>query len=446
MPAHLARGLVKLNPISLEVTRNMAKVLGRTQYYPPEKMQAYQRKLLEPLLRHARKEVPFYATRLDPLFANDGSIRWEAWGEIPTFTRADAQDAGEALFANFLPEHVGGYAEHQTSGSTGAPLRFRVSATASLMNVAASQRIFEWHEIDLSGKAAIIADTLNRFPYPKGQIGRHWNVAIPEAPACQLSVTEPIANQLEWLLNTKPDILITYPSIAVAIYELATRRKEILSIHTFIAQGEVFNEEAKSYLCGTHGLKLVDRYGASETGSIAAQCPTENRYHQFCEANFMEVLDVSGHSLVAEGRGRLVLTPFYNYAMPLIRYENQDLVEISQTPCPCGRTLPSIMKVLGRERHVFTYSDGSRSWPFMLKQEYSGFLPSRQVQAIQKTTTNIEIRFVRDQSSHVDIDVGGLQSFLRSRLHPTVQIEVVEVPEIKRARSGKFEEWISLIA
>ncbi len=409
-------------------------------------MQAYQRKLLEPLLRHARQEVPFYARRLNPLFAQDDSMRWEAWDDIPTFTRADAQDAGDALFANFLPEHVGGYAEHQTSGSTGAPLLFHVSATASLMNVAASQRIFEWHEIDLSGKAALIVDTQNRFPYPKGQIGRQWNVANPEAPACQLSVTEPIANQLEWLLSTKPDILITYPSIAVAIYELATQRKEILSIHTFIGQGEVFNEEAKSYLCGTHNLKLVDRYGASELGAIAGQCPTENRHHQFCEANLMEVLDVSGHSLVAEGRGRLVLTPFYNYAMPLIRYENQDLVEISQTPCPCGRTLPSIMKILGRERHVFTYSDGSRSWPFMLKHEYSGFLPSRQVQAIQKTTTNIEIRFVRDQSSHVDINIGGLQSFLRSRLHPTVQIEVVEVPEIARAASGKYEEWTSLVS
>ncbi|MCR9239265.1 MAG: hypothetical protein NXI17_21560 [Alphaproteobacteria bacterium] len=445
MPAHLARGLVKLNPISLEVTRNMAKVLGRTQYYPPEKMQAYQRKLLEPLLRHARKEVPFYARRLDPVFAHDDSMRWEAWGEIPTFTRADAQDAGEALFANFLPEHVGGYSENNTSGSTGAPLQCRVSTTASLINAAASQRTFEWHEIDLSGKMALIVEGEGKYKYPEGQIGKKWNVANPEAPACQLSVTEPIANQLEWLLTTKPDILITYPSIAVALYELAAQRKEIPTIHTFIGQGEVFNEEAKYYLAGTHGLKLVDRYGASELGAIAGQCPTENRHHQFYEANLMEVLDFSGQCLVAEGRGRLVLTPFYNYAMPLIRYENQDQVEITQAPCPCGRTLPSIMKVLGRERHVFTYSEGSRSWPSVSKHEYSGFLPSKQIQAIQKTATNIEIRFVRDQNSQVGIDIGGLQSFLRNRLHPTVQIAVVEVPEITRAASGKYEAWISLV-
>lgn len=424
----------------------MTEVLNRTQFYAPDRMQTYQRKLLEPLLRHARHEVPFYAHRLNPLFARDDSIRWEAWGDIPTFTRADAQDAGDALFAKCQPEHAGGYGENNTSGSTGAPLQCRVSATASLMNAAASQRTFEWHEIDLSGKMALIVEGKGKYTYPKGQIGKQWNVANPEAPACQLSVTEPITNQLQWLLTAQPDILITYPSIAVAIYELAAQRNEIPTIQTFIGQGEVFNEEAKAYLHGTHGLKLVDRYGASELGAIAAQCPTENRYHQFYEANLMEVLDFSGQGLVSEGRGRLVLTPFYNYAMPLIRYENQDQVEITPGPCPCGRTLPSITKVLGRERHVFTYSDGSRSWPSVSKHEYSGFLPSKQIQAIQKTKTNIEIRFVRDQNSQVGIDIGGLQSFLRKRLHPTVQIEIMEVPEITRAASGKYEAWISLVS
>lgn len=435
-----------MNPQSLEIAQKMAKVLNRTQFYAPDKMQTYQRKLLDPLLRHARQEVPFYARRLNPLFAEDDSIRWEAWDDIPTFTRADAQDAGDALFANVLPEHVGGYVAHQTSGSTGAPLQFRVSATASLMNSAASQRIFDWHEIDLSGKVAIIADTLNRFPYPKGQIGRQWNIANPEAPACQLSVTEPIANQLEWLRTMKPDILITYPSIAVAICELASQRGDNVPFHTFIGQGEVFDNQAKAYLADVHGLKLIDRYGASEVGAIAAQCPVDNRYHQFSEASLMEVLDFKESHVVKEGRGRLVLTPFYNYAMPLIRYENHDQVEITQAPCRCGRALPSITKILGRERNVFTYIDGTRSWPFMLRHEYSPFLPSRQVQCVQNTKTEIEIRFVRDPKSDAPIDQERLQSFLQKRLHHSITINIVEMPEIKRAQSGKYEEWISHVS
>ncbi|WP_306257912.1 phenylacetate--CoA ligase family protein [Pararhizobium sp. IMCC21322] len=433
-----------MNHTSLEVTRNMAKALGRTQYYTPDRMQAYQRKLLEPLLHHARKEVPFYATRLDLLFADDGSIRWDAWGDVPTFTRAEAQEAGNALFAKTAPDHVGGYTEGQTSGSSGTPLKFRVSATSGVINAAAAQRIFEWHDVDFSGKMALIIDLTGRFPFPRGATGRKWNVANPNAPACQLSLSANVSMQLDWLLASEPDIFVTYPSNATAICELAEQRGTPVPFHTFVSQGEVFNEDSKNYLMKVHGLKLIDRYGTSETGAIAAQCPTSNRFHQFSEANLMEVLDFGRNDLVKEGRGRMVLTPFYNYAMPLIRYENQDQVEITQTPCACGRSLPTLERVLGRQKNTFTYIDGTRSWPFLLRHEYAPFLPARQLQTIQKTKTDIEIRFVRDISNTTPIDRKGLQAFLRKRLHPSIQLEIVETQSISRAASGKYEEWVSL--
>ena len=81
----------------------------------------------------------------------------------------------------------------------------------------------------------------------------------------------------------------------------------------------------------------------------------------------------------------------------------------------------------------------------MLKHEYASFLPSRQIQVIQKTRRDIEIRFVRDETSSVKIDRPGLQMFLRARLHPSIRIEVIETQEIPRSASGKFEEWISLV-
>lgn len=434
-----------MDQATLELMRKMAKALDRTQYYTADRMQAYQRKLLEPLLRHARHEVPFYATRLAPLFSQDDTIRWDAWTDIPTFTRAEAQQAGEALFAKSTPPMVGGHTEKQTSGSTGTPLKFRVSDISGWMSTAISQRMFEWHEIDMTGTMAFIVDSTGCFPYPEGSRGNVWNIAQPQAIGINLSLTETISNQLKWLISSRPDFLITYPSIAVAICELAAREGVSVPFHTFLAQGEVFTEQSKAYLENEHNIKTIDRYGASEIGAIAAQCPTGNCHHQFCEASLMEVLDLKKNHPIIEGRGRVVLTPFYNYAMPLIRYENQDQIEISRSPCPCGRTLPSITRILGRDRHVFTYIDGSQSWPFMLKHEYAPFLPSKQLQAIQKTKTDIEIRFVRDDADPTPVDENGLQTFLQHRLHPSIQLHLVEVEEIPRAASGKFEEWVSLV-
>ena len=73
--------------------------LRKTQYLPPERLLAYQRGLLEQLVRHALAHVPFYRDtgRLDALFRRDDTIDWERWGEVPLLTRSDVQRAGPAL-------------------------------------------------------------------------------------------------------------------------------------------------------------------------------------------------------------------------------------------------------------------------------------------------------------------------------------------------------------
>jgi phenylacetate-CoA ligase len=60
--------------------------------------------------------------------------------------------------------------------------------------------------------------------------------------------------------------------------------------------------------------------------------------------------------------GELVVTPLYNYASPLVRYRSGDFVERGQ-PCPCGRTLPTIGRVVGRREHMFQFPDGRRALP-----------------------------------------------------------------------------------
>ena len=68
------------------------EMLMESQYWPPEQMLAYQRSQLAQLLRHAKATVPFYKTRLDPVFKKNGEIDWDRWHEIPIVTRADLRD------------------------------------------------------------------------------------------------------------------------------------------------------------------------------------------------------------------------------------------------------------------------------------------------------------------------------------------------------------------
>ena len=54
------------------------KALHETQYLPPDRMRAYQQRLLASLLRHARAETAFYSDRLAPVFRAGDGIDWDA--------------------------------------------------------------------------------------------------------------------------------------------------------------------------------------------------------------------------------------------------------------------------------------------------------------------------------------------------------------------------------
>lgn len=430
---------------AFKTAKNFAGSLSRTQYYAADRMLAYQRNLLEPFLRHAREQVPFYKTRLAPLFDKNDDIRWDAWTDIPTFSRKDIYEAGDDLFAKEYPPQMGQPIEARSSGSTAAPLKYRTNSMMGIMSSSIGERLFDWYDINRDGTVAFIVDARNRYPFPEGGIAHKWNLLNPDAEAFQLSVSETIENKLIWLSRINADYLVTYPAIGFSIAELAVKQGIKVPFKGLISQGEVLTENARDKLENSFGVKVYDRYGASEVCPISAQCPEfPEHQHQFADVCLIETLELNSENLVSNGRGRLVVTPFYNYAMPLVRYENQDLIEVTDQPCSCGRTLPVIKKILGRERNVFTYEDGSRSWPFLNMRETERYLPAYQIQVIQRTHRDVEILYVKSSKlEHFDGD--GLQELMRERLHPSIRLKITEVSDIPRSAAGKFEAWISMV-
>lgn len=51
--------------VALRNAKRFCDILHTTETYSAAKMQAYQRRLLERVLRHAKDEVPFYETRIN---------------------------------------------------------------------------------------------------------------------------------------------------------------------------------------------------------------------------------------------------------------------------------------------------------------------------------------------------------------------------------------------
>ena len=75
--------------------RQFYEMLMESQWWSADELRNYQRSQLSQLLRHAKKNVPFYEHRLDAVVKPNGDIDWDRWGEIPIVRRQDLAKHGK---------------------------------------------------------------------------------------------------------------------------------------------------------------------------------------------------------------------------------------------------------------------------------------------------------------------------------------------------------------
>jgi phenylacetate-coenzyme A ligase PaaK-like adenylate-forming protein len=110
--------------------------------------------------------------------------------------------------------------------------------------------------------------------------------------------------------------------------------------------GEPLSDARRRRISDLWGVPVVEEYGSTETGSLAGECP-QGRLHFWADRVVPEVYDPASGTTRPEGSGQLVVTTLYREAMPLVRYNLEDTVELSYPDCACGWPLP-VIRVLGR--------------------------------------------------------------------------------------------------
>jgi phenylacetate-CoA ligase len=150
-------------------------------------------------------------------------------------------------------------------------------------------------------------------------------------------VTTPLSEQFDWLLDQKPDYLLTFPSNLLALIRLSKERHVKLSaLREVITLGEALDPAVREICEKEWGLPVVDAYSSQEFGMLAVQCPAASHYHVQSENVLVEILDERDEPCPPGQTGRLVITALHNFATPLIRYEIGDLA-IPGESCACGR-------------------------------------------------------------------------------------------------------------
>jgi phenylacetate-CoA ligase len=423
--------------------------LDSTQWWPEGRLLGAQLRQLEGLLRHAYESVPYYRRRFDTLsYRPSGAPGLEEWRRLPLLTRRDIQSAGADLTSRAVPAEHGKLDSAQTSGSTGEPIKVYRTQLDSLLWDAITLREHLWHRRDFSGRLAVIrATTGTAGAPPDGLVQGDWgppaNVLFQTGPSAMLSLATDIAVQAAWLKRHEPDYLLTYPNnLAALIAHFAEKGERPARLKSVRTIGETVTPALRSACLDAWNVHIVDSYSSQELGQIATQCPQSNLYHVMAESVLVEVLGADGRPCRPGEFGRLVVTKLHNFATPLIRYDLGDYAEAGG-PCPCGRGLPTLARLLGRSRNLLTLPTGERRWPLVGFAEYREIAPVRQYQLVQLTREDIEARFVVDRpltAAEEERLAGAIQ---RALAHPFRLTFVYFRDEIPRGAGGKFEEFMS---
>jgi phenylacetate-CoA ligase len=417
-------------------------VLAETERLSPDELEAYQRQLLEPLLLHARQHVPFYAQRLAPVFPG-GKLDLSRFHEIPVLTRAQAQANVKALAALDLPPHVGTIETEETSGSTGRPFVHRRNGLVSIANLALTDRVLRWWDFDgAKTMATFISRHPERAPPPSGATETGWRTGFSGKHHI-IDMWADTDVQIDWLSERKPHYLTAYSSTLLALAERVQKRGISLRFERINSIATAMSDEIRQICRDVFGARPIDQYGAQEVGLIACECVVCGHYHVSAEAMRVEILRDDGTHCSPGETGRVVVTSFYNYAMPFIRYEIGDYAVAGPAKVKCPIRLPTLSRVLGRYRNTFTLKDGRIIYPYVDIGRFRDYIPFGQVQVVQTDYDALEVRYVPIRDAKAD--EAGLQAYLREAIDPSFNVRAVAVDAIPRSASGKFEDFLSLV-
>jgi phenylacetate-CoA ligase len=412
----------------------------QTQWWPAERLQAMQLQQFVQVFRHAVTTVPFYRERFAQRAAA-GIASWDQYRELPVSTRRGIQSAGAGMHSAAPPAAHGPVVKTESSGSTGSPLVTLGTAWTQLMWHALLLRDHLWQQRDLGGKLAAIRSKTADMRVP------NWGpatAAFTTGPSAVRSLSADLDGQVRWLAAEDPDYFISYATnvqmLAERSRELGVRLPRLKQVRTY---GEMLRPECRAVVREAWGVEVVDSYSSEELGYIALQCPDCEHYHVQSENLIVEVLDEAGAPCGPGDIGQVVVSTLHNFAMPLLRYASGDYAEIGE-PCRCGRGLPVLRRIAGRQRNMLLRPDGVRHWPSFPSEAWREIAPVAQIQLVQDAADHVTARVVAPREIAAEEQARFIAA-LQDCLGWPFRITLTRVDAIARGAGGKYEDFVSLL-
>ena len=311
---------------------------------PRKALEALQIEKLRSMLKQIYGRNRFYTDKLDAAGIHPESIKTlEDFKSLPLTSKAElVQAQSDALpFGSNTTFEESAYSRfHQTSGTTGTPLR--VLDTPESWNWWGRC----WGHV-LAGAGLTENDRLF-VPFSFGPFIGFWAAVEGARKINALMIPGGGRDSLQRLHLMKElgtTAMCCTPTYALRLAEVAQESGFDLSeipLQTLIHAGEPgANVPAtKARIESVWNAKCYDHAGASEIGAHSFECEVQPNGTHVIESEFIvEVLNPETLEAVPAGeQGELIITNLGRIGYPVMRYRSGDLVVLNSQKCICGRT------------------------------------------------------------------------------------------------------------
>jgi phenylacetate-CoA ligase len=410
------------------------KILERNQWLKPESLVDFQQKRMRALLKHAYENVPYYHRIFKSRGLHPCEIsKLEDLKKLPILKKTLISSRPDELTARNLSKRE--IIARYTSGTTAEPLRFYTTCEGISWGTAAWLRAYSWGGYELGDKYAVIRafwafELKNPFLRIINLLLRR-NVLL-NAYGLSTMAIQTSANKMQTL---RPQFLMGYSwGIHMLADYFLTKGIRPPQLQAIFTSAETTLPSRRRVIEKAFGCEVYDVYGSREFSTIASECERHSGYHIQSENILLEFIK-DGESVGPGETGAILVTDLHNYAMPFIRYEIGDAGKVSEDPCPCGRGLPLLESLEGRNYEFLVTGDGSILYLRDLDTVFEG-LPVKMFQIVQSTLDDILVNVVA-ADGYSEKDTEFIKRNIAWNPLKTTHIEVRTVKSIVSERSGK---------
>jgi phenylacetate-CoA ligase len=422
--------------------------LKNLQWMPEAQLEERALQKLKRLITHAYENVPYYREAfLGAGVSPDDIVSLIPMDRVPITTKADIR---RNFPGNITAQNIPSKRREtkRTSGSTGLPLEFY--ADLGGMDAVRSSYLLLWGWAGIAPWVPgfhILSPAHHDFePGLRSTLSRFIRRLLLGERLIPLEAhklrPEKLAEGIRSLGKGTRYFIWAPPSRACRLAR--TMEEDGIDLPEYpcalISYAETLSAIDREVLQSAFRCPVFNYYGSEEVPFLAQTCPDNPQVlHVNSERALVRVVRENGTNAIPGERGRVIITDFSNYVMPLINYDMGDYA-VKGDRCPCGRGFPTLERVEGRAFEAVTTPAGL-SYPSGMLSDFLclewGAVPYVwEYQFVQTGPADVQLRIVPTRLFSSDVEK-ILKANFEELLQWEVRVQIELVDQVEVEPSGK---------